>query len=198
MALGYKFRSQCSHENFKHRCRSQEIAAVPYIFPSPSLFLSGAAHLGCYETNMCECDGVPTLPSHHCHPPFRCAGLSFLFILVWIIIAKTVSAVYLLCVMSHCLYLLLFALPLLSLCLKLKATVLLGASSPVLSLWCSVLLWVQRKASWQWRSRIRLFSLFSLFSFFLFFFSFSWHFVRVLVRMKRFLGDSFPEISVLN
>lgn len=100
MALGYKFCSQCSHENFKHGCRSQEAAAVPYIFPS--LFVSGAAHSGCYECSRCERDGVPTPPSHHCHPPFPRTGLSFLFILVRSIIAKPLAVLFVCCVSCVC------------------------------------------------------------------------------------------------
>lgn len=38
-------------------------------FPSFSLFLSGAAHLGCYESNRCGCDGVITHTHSHHHPP---------------------------------------------------------------------------------------------------------------------------------
>lgn len=159
MALGYKFCSQCSHENFKHRCRSQEAAAVPYILPS--LFLSGAAHLGCYESSRCECDGVPTPPSHHCHPPFPCTGLSFLFILVWIIIPKTLTVLFMCCVSwvtvcvccrSRCRS----SPPVLRLQLQFPSQYLRASS--VLSLQCSAFLWVQGKASCQGGSRISLFS----------------------------------------
>jgi len=134
MALGYKFYSQCSHENFKHGRRSQEIASVPCIFPSLSLFLSGAAHLGCYESYRCERDDVPTPPS-----PSLSSSLSLCWTVILVYFRLNYNckncygAVYLLCVISHCLYLLLFALPLLSLCLTLAAAALLQASRSLCS-----------------------------------------------------------------
>lgn len=126
MALGYKFCSQCSHENFKHGCRSQEAAAVPYIFPS--LFLSGAAHLGCYESNRCDRDGVPTLPPITVILPFLvldCHSCLFWFELQ---LQKLLQCCLCAVCLSHCLCLLPFTLPILSPCLTLAATVPLPVS----------------------------------------------------------------------
>lgn len=110
-------------------------------------------------------------------------------------------AVYLLCVMNHCLYLLLFALPPLSLCLMVAATALLWAllSELLLLFWVYGALWVQEKATQQWRFRIRLFKNY-------YFMVFPPPaticpviFVRVLAQLKRFIGvSSLRSLCLIN
>lgn len=182
--LGYKFSSQCGHEHFKHRCRSREFAAAPSVFPALWLLLSEAACLGCYDSNRCECGGVPAVPSWH--PPFCCAGLSFVFVFVWIIIAKAVTLLFICCVSS--------------VTVDIRSCLHCLCSPPALCI-SQPLLWVCDALCSHECWEIPADSEEPGFGFFLFFFLFPFPpgiLQGPLFKWIKFLGDSLPEISVLN